>query len=148
MKAVTINRGSWHFKLLRNFGLDQREMDLCLYIRRMLIAFVLASLIALACLGALVLVGNFLAWVAYCLYAGTLVPANGPTSAVLAILALASLVGVVRLIVKGLTAWSEHRYYKNIQIKQDPNYKEPEPSFVEVAYTTIKQKTCFKVEFK
>lgn len=144
-----LSQNSWHFKLA-NFGVssfDRRVSsygsDICEYIRALFVGtFWFCAASAFVALVA--------SWIGYSLYdlvtviiyGGIMSP--GTILFLIIVLSLSLIAGVAYL----------HEVYKDRKEEalreaiMKGEYKEPDPSFMTLAYRKFKNKTCFKIEFE
>lgn len=146
MKQHTLNKDSWHFRLA-NFG-DRRvwaddEIDICYYIRKVFggatafLALVIFAIIFVVIFGYGYITGAI--WLYECISTGVWVapnPVAGLTLGATVVLGLAL----------GWVIMLDHINRVRLNARHDG--KITEPSFVSLAYSKFKSKTCFRINFK
>lgn len=136
MRPITFSKNSWHYRLANFFtsgDVLRHTTDLCSYVKLVGVSMFLALLITLLVAFVTACTADALAWIAAMITAGSLFQGDPP-----ALVAIAGwiIVGAMVLWIK----WCEYRF-------DHPKPEPSTPSFVAVAYSSIKDKLCFRVEF-
>ena len=148
MKAFQFSRSSFHYKIAKKFGGlddtdwygDPKPLDLCHYIRCLLWAFT-KGLVVLAVSSLVIWSATDAAfWVKECIDAGEFLTLKERVGVLFIgaagfVSAAAVLLGAIMCIVKLWDRYSD-------------DYEEREPGFLKLAYQSIKNKTCFRIEMK
>ena len=133
MKTLTINTNSWHFWIAKQASNAILCTDICSYLRQIfkgLIGLCFLTVVIIA-FGTITLwpTGNFIGW----LIAGLI---NGFVSPEVAIIFMTAVgCGIIFLAFKGLFMFAR-------------TFRSHEPEFVAVAYSNIKDKICYRIDFK
>lgn len=150
MKEFTFNTDSWHF-WIANFAGKRvrpwRENDICSYTRAFMMGFAwltLASVFVLTMVGLSInMVYEFVLFLVY----GTALTVFGEIAGTLyfAVTSMLVLLGLVYLIVEEAIPRTS-RGIRSLTSKISDNVDTP--SFLTLAYTKWKEKTCFKIKFE
>jgi len=149
MKTITIDRNSWHFKLVTMLGgqplwrFEAGYVDSCQYNRAIIVGLIKGVL--LGCLGLLALFGiasfesNFFAWVAYCLVNEFI----DPTTLAIVGTAINSIIGVLFGCV-----YLEYRYTALKARLRMPKMVTKRTDAIGELYDAMKNKYCKKIKLK
>jgi hypothetical protein len=144
MKTLKFNSNSWHYWLATKIGdFDPDDGDFCSYIRHVIFG-ALGSLFAVTAASVVLYALGREVYAAYTCWFTSVCTFGKFESAVVA---MACAVAAFSAFI-GLAVWySNYRMRVRSEIRNGLR-SEPQPGFVKVAYRSIKEKTCFKVEFK
>jgi hypothetical protein len=144
MKTLEFNRKSWHFWVATKIGdYSERSGDFCSYVRNVIGGLLLMGFLAVAATLLLFSIGREV-WAIYTCHF-TSVCTFGSFERAFAIF-VCICVAVVSFI--GLCIWNGNRMRAKRWAIERGDLPEPKPSFITTAYRALKDKTCFKVEFK
>ena len=149
MKALTFNRKSWHYWLATKVGGYKEYYDFCAYVRSVIFgAIVMTMLLALGA-AALYAVGRDVYALYTCQIAGwfgiKMVCTYGPFEDVVS----GFIVGILAVVIILYTVIKYMNYRESVLDKIRAGERPPKkPSFIKTAYRSIKEKTCYRVEFK
>lgn len=143
MKAISLNRKSWHYWTATKLGCyDWPDEDFCKYIRHVVAGIMVAGVLALIA-GTILYSALRLAYSALmCPFAKQCTFGHFELTVVISVLAVAAVVGLVFLYGHYLEKKRERRYA--ILHGKIP---EPKPSFLVLAYRSFKDKVCFRVHW-
>lgn len=150
MKEITIKRNSWHFWLASSLGSTRSiETDFCRYVRRVLLGLFLLSSYLLAIVLYLWSGYDCIVWAYSVLFHGTHIemPRLARLFVIVSSLALLIIVAIgVAWCVEKIKEYLENRAYERRRLgpQQSPVIMK-EPSFLQTAYRSIKDKVCFKM---
>lgn len=154
MKAITLKKNSWHYWLATNIG-DYKEYqkDFCAYVRSVLFSIIAGAFIValFGSIGLFILyaIGREVYALYTCVISGWIGIStvcsygkfeDATTGAFAGLAVCAAILAVIVLLYK-----RKERIRKEIYAGRR---KMPEPSFVALAYRSLKEKTCFRVEFQ
>jgi hypothetical protein len=165
MKAVDINKGSWHFWLASQVSWKQTyysnklckrvPTDFCYYVRRVILGFIWVAIlasVALALAGLYLYSGYYtVQWVLDMIHQGKFFQGPGEAGPFLFITSMTLAVGIalgVILCIAQALKWRDTRCYLARELarsRAEPTLLLKEPSFVQVAYRSIKDKVCFRI---
>ena len=139
MKTVTINKNSWHYKIVTYWnGYESENDDFCQYTRTVLVATAVFLLVAISLLGlALTLfigIADTAAWLVAGLVESFVIPSFFASN-IIFLTSFVAICGIPYFSVK----WFK-RYF-NSTIKDDN-------SSLAVAYESWKNKVCFRIDYK
>jgi hypothetical protein len=144
MKTLKFNSNSWHYWLATKIGdFNPYDGDFCSYVRHVIFGALAALFAGAAASGVLYALGRevYAAYTCWC----TSVCTFGKFES--AVAAMACAVAAFFALI-GLAVWcSNYRMRVRREIRNGLR-SEPQPGLVKIAYKSIKEKTCFKVEFK
>lgn len=135
MKAITIKKGSWHYRaaVVADYDPDWDNQDICTYLRFLgkaaLIAFAIGLLGLLVVVSAALIIGDFIAWLVYLLLNGWIEPYVGAVSIVLA--------GMVAAVIFGSSRG--YKYAKSTAEKHD---------VVRATIDSLRHKICVPIKVK
>jgi hypothetical protein len=142
MQTVNFSKTSWHYWMVKTFSSKPPKSDLCAYIRQFIGSIILA--VALAVVASLVVAfvgGGIIAGfvLLFQLFSGSAVGISNVFLVVGGIFDIVLLLFSVFVFggTAASVAWAEHREKAG-----------PSNNFVVLAYRTIKDKVCFKINFK
>jgi hypothetical protein len=144
MKTLKFNSKSWHYLLATKIGdFDEDGGDFCSYVRNV----IFGALVALFAVAAASVVLYALGREVYAAYTCwfTSVCTFGKFES--AVAAMACAVAAFSVFICLVVWYSNYRMRVRREIRNGLR-SEPQPGFVKVAYKSIKEKTCFRVEFK
>lgn len=158
MKTLEFSKKSWHYLIATKLGPlhEHHEVtDFCRYVR----AVIFGSLWGLCILivGAVVLyaLGDFLGWLVVSAINWQFVQPSLAVQIILMLLACVGIIAGAAVLVFGLyfgvKISREHLHERAYQKRYGDGSKEyvpPPPGFIESAWKTFKDKTCFRVELK
>lgn len=144
MKSFTINRTSWHYKLIREFGISGMQdmpTDICSYLRALVKGAFFGSIVLVFLLMLTIvlmkMMVDMLMGIAFSIYYQQLIFTDaGFSGAILFGLMFAAFV-IFRLL-----RYTYQRPHKSMTVKSKP------PGFIRTAYQSIKGKYCIKLDFK
>lgn len=154
MKSITLKKNSWHYWLATNIG-DYKEYqnDFCAYVRSVLFSIIAGALIVTTFGGIglfiLYVIGREVHALFTCVISGwfgiSTVCSYGKfeEAATSFLVGLAICAAIIAVIV--FSCKRKERIRKEIYAGRR---KMPEPSFITLAYRSLKEKTCFRVEFQ
>lgn len=144
MKTLKFNSNSWHYCLATKVAsFDERDSNFCAYVRSVFFgAFILSILAGMA--GSVLYAIGLEIYAAYTCWFTTACTFGKNEQAIA--IAFGVLLGVFCLIV--LMIWHQRRKERIMSEIYDGIRQPPQPGFVSMAYKSIKEKTCFQVEFK
>ena len=163
MKAIDINKKSWHFWLASKVGWRESKYhkklrtrvptDFCYYVRRVILGIICASIwgsFIASVVGLYLYSGYFTVnWIMDMTHQGRFFkgpPEITPFIVVnFVVIIVAVVLGVIWCRIQ-LLEWRDKRGYAARLIARNQATTVPkEPSFVQVAYTSIKDKVCFRI---
>lgn len=136
MRPITFSKNSWHYRLANYFNSGdalRHTTDLCSYVKLVGVSMFLAFVIALLVTFAAVCTGDALAWIAAMITSGSMFAGDPP----------ATIAAAGWTVVCALAIWIGWCEYRADHPKPEPTT----PSFVAVAYSSLKDKLCFRVQF-
>jgi K+-sensing histidine kinase KdpD len=144
MKTLEFNANSWHYWLATKVAsFDHDDSNFCAYVRSVLFGAFMISILAGFASAVLFAIGLEIRAFYTCFF--TPVCTFGKNEQGIAI-GFAILFAVIGLI--GLMVWHRNRVERIRSEIYDGIRPEPQPGFISMAYKSIKEKTCFRVEFK
>lgn len=148
MKAITLNKKSWHYRLATTYGpfnkydrwgdFDYSRMNICDYVRSVFIGLLFVVLITLILGAFAAIVADFGAWVIAMISIEQLILPEAGAILVSGIICGILMFAAIRGIVIGTK--------KLINRFAVPDYNDD--SFIGSAYESFKNKICFTIEFK
>lgn len=157
MKALNFSKKSWHYWLANLGNYNEDREDFCHYVRSAIVGVFVCAMIAVVALAVIVGVGDFIAWIVAMIVAGTYIEPRLPAQVTASLLFISAVIGILL----GISLWNEKRKIRklNEQIAREREIlnailegKEPlpapQPNFIQSAYKTLKEKTCFKVNLE
>lgn len=136
MKTIEISSNSWHYRLLREFGVQDAD-DICQYTRRLVLCLIgcvaFGSLGAVAAGSVLYFAGDTIAWIVACIAMMNWLPIGNGAIVFLGLV-------FACLVVFCGPVWYE-RGTNSIRQKMDT-------PFMRTAYDSWKNKWCARVEVK
>jgi hypothetical protein len=144
MKTLKFNAKSWHYWLATKIGdFDADDGDFCAYVRSVIFGFFMLGLFGSCAFFLLYALGREVYAAYTCWFTPVCAYGNFERAFTIAVVVLAAIAGIVALCI-----WNENRKMK-IRAEINKGLRQPsEPGFISMAYKSIKEKTCFKVEFK
>ena len=170
MKAIDINKRSWHFWLASKVGWKQRyyskkldrwmDTDFCSYVRWVILGIIVATIwgTLLAGVAGIYLYSGYYTvhWIIDMIHQGRFF--KGPPEMVPFIfitgitLGVGIVLGLIWCVAQALE-WRDHRRYLASELARSklgqptlgPTPVPKEPTFVQVAYRSIKDKVCFRI---
>lgn len=133
MKPVVINTNSWHFRFMNwcDHTVKYNCRDVCAYLRSLVFNMIMLSLAVLIFGGgALLVVGDTIAWIAACITMGMFIDAGPGPVALFVVLGIS-----------GVVAGVYHIQYKLNQLSED------EHNVVRLAYQSWKNNFCMNIAF-
>jgi hypothetical protein len=155
MKQHTFSKDSWHF-WLANIGTTRvyewEELDICSYIRTVIYGAITLGAATLAVIGIVTFFGyGFITlgmWFAECISTGVWVLPNPIAGMVLIGMILTAfgflIFGIRILLDKAIDRYVDY----TIEQRHPQLASKEEPSFIALAYSKFKNKTCFRIIFK
>lgn len=140
MKPFKIKRNSWHFWLAKQGGFNEySSQDICTYLRRMIAGSLNVTLKAALAAFALAAAGLILwsLWEAlWWLFAGSGTASNAAQCGLAILVIVAASILFIALV--RLRWWWNSRRVQQLK----------EPGFITLAYRSVKDKTCVKIELE
>lgn len=147
MKTFKVDRKSWHYHIIKTYGTTPWELEqidnLCLYIQRLCVGFMLLALISMVGGAAAWMVLDFTIWTLVSIQVGELLP-MGPAALAftISIIACTVIFGVAAICIwYGRRPSKPHGHYDDTG-----KWVPPQPSLVEAWYRSFKEKTCIRIE--
>lgn len=159
MKAIKMNSKSWHYKIATNFGSYRSwgsgSGDFCDYVRNFILGLFMLSIfcgLGLVALYFLVrlLWSGYTCWISRMFGTSMACTFGNPEQITLGIVVFACF---ALLFIKGVTWLIEYeREKKHAQqialLRGEISHKDVRPGFIVSAYRSIKEKTCYRIEFE
>jgi hypothetical protein len=144
MKTLKFNSKSWHYLLATKIGdFDEDGGDFCSYVRNVIFGVLLSLFLIAAASFVLYTLGREIYAAYTCWFTPVCTFDKFEQIAVLVACIAAAILGLIFLMV-----WNAERRARIREEIYMGMRVAPEPGFVKMAYKSIKEKTCFKVEFK
>ena len=143
MKTLKFNSKSWHYWLATKIGSYRPWGDFCSYVRNVLGGLFVAAMLAAIASGILLAIGMEIR-AAYTCWFTPVCTFGKPEQAI------AMGAGILAFIAAAIFGMIQLQDYKE-RVRDEIHAgirKRKEPGFVKMAYRSIKEKTCFRVEFK
>lgn len=143
MKTLKFNSKSWHYFLATKIGDFEDDGDFCAYVRSVI--WGILGLLFLAAASAFVLysLGREVYAAYTCWFTSVCTYGKFEQAVVTGVSIMAAVVGFIFALI-----WNSNRRMRIRNEIYSGKRAAPEPGFVKIAYKSIKEKTCFKVEFK
>jgi hypothetical protein len=144
MKTLKFNSKSWHYWLAtRVSDFSLYNGDFCSYIRSVLWGAFVVTILTAASLFCLYALGRDIYAAYTCLFTKVCAYGKFEEAVTTAIVIVATIVVFIALCI-----WYQNRKDR-IRDEINNGIREPsQPGFMSMAYKSVKEKTCFKVEFK
>ena len=154
MKQHTLNKDSWHF-WLANIGVqrvyDWEERDICSYIRTVIYGAITLGAATIAAIAIAIFFGyGFITlgmWFVECISTSIWVLPN-PIAGMMLVGMILIAFGFLIFGIKRLFDMTIDRYVDYTIGQRHPQLASKEPSFIALAYSKFKNKTCFRINFK
>ena len=146
MKAFTLSKKSWHWRLATVYGSHDKwdtETDLCAYMRNVIRGVIVISLVIFAgglCIG--IPFGSLLGWMAFVATNGLIEMDAIAFAAVVMIVGIVILIGLFLLFNTDAGEEIIDKIKSTVRIKIHRPQKD---SFVVLAYRSFKEKTCVRL---
>lgn len=143
MKTLKFNSKSWHYFLATRIGDFDDDGDFCAYVRSVICGILGLLFVAAAAAFVLYSLGREVYAAYTCWFTPVCTYGKFEQAVVTGVAIMAGVVGFIFALIWNINR--RQRIRTEIYLGHRPA---PQPSFVKLAYKSIKEKTCFKVEFK
>lgn len=149
MKPLKFSKNSWHYKVATKFGGLEAwgDLDFCEYVRSVLLGIFLLSMIAIICFAGLFALADWMAWVSAMIITGSMITPSEPATIITACWVIAF---IIIGCVYGSRIYDNRKEARRLEAfkawQAGGEYIPTQPGFITMAYRTLKEKTCFRVE--
>jgi hypothetical protein len=144
VKTLNFNKNSWHYRLATKVGdFDEEDGDFCSYVRNVTLGVFLSAMMVTMISIILYAIGREFYAAYTCWFTPVCTFGNFEKAVALTVAIAAGVVFTIFMLV-----WNSNRRRRIREEIYLGRRMAPQPGFVKTAYKSIKEKTCFKVEFK
>lgn len=146
MKTLTFNSKSWHYWLATTIGdysPNRTNKDFCAYTRSVIFGAGVVLILSAIALFLLYSTGREVYALYTCLFTKVCTFNKFEQMFATGVVIVAGVAGLMALFV-----WNENRKLAIRIAISNGTRPEPKPGFLKTAYKSLKEKTCFKVEFE
>jgi hypothetical protein len=151
MKELNFSKNSWHYKLAKLGEYNEYRPDFCHYVRSAIFGGIIGLMFLFVGTMMMFFLGDFFAYLAAMVTTGlwfNLDPHLG-AQVIIGLLLIATAIGCLISFHYFKEKRREAKQQKLWEARErGEEIPEPKPSFIATAYTSLKDKTCFRVRFE